>query len=271
MSRSKRPAGQLIASLLLCMNGSFVLAQESPRGPAFAVASIKPVDRTAAIEIGTSVYPDGRILIRAASVKSLIASAFGLASWQIAGGEPWTQSDLYVVEAKPSEEWQSRIVSFRTTWTGIEDDTLRAMLQALLVERFQLKTHRETKMGAVYVLKQSGKTLRLRRPPQGAADTRPPSNLATAGYAGGKWSIDGMSMRQLAEFASAYYLHAPVLDQTGLEGPFSYRQAAEDIDPVYTSNDNFLRMISDVGLRLDRTEGQVETLVIDAVARPSAN
>jgi hypothetical protein len=30
-------------------------------------------------------------------------------------------------------------------------------------------------------------------------------------------------------------------------------------------------MIPDLGLRLDRMEGDVETLVIDSVARPSAN
>jgi uncharacterized protein (TIGR03435 family) len=263
---------RLAALAVLCLPVPLALAQDSPDALEFAVASIKPIDPSAPVMTGITVFPDGRLLIRATTVKTAISTAFGVALWQISGGEAWTQSEVYSIEAKPPDEMRSQIKSLRTTWTGIDDDTLRAMLRTLLRDRFQLKIHRETKKGTVYTLKQSGQPLKLRPTPppkQGASEF---SNASSAGYAGGRWVIGGMSMRQFAEFASAYFLRAPVLDQTGLQGSFDYRQAEPDPDPKYGDNsDTFLRMIPDLGLRLDRMEGDVETLVIDSVARPSAN
>jgi len=48
------------------------------------------------------------------------------------------------------------------------------MLQALLIDRFQLKFHRETKTGDVYLLEQSGKPLALH---------------LNIGYVGAEWNI----------------------------------------------------------------------------------
>jgi uncharacterized protein (TIGR03435 family) len=264
---------RLATLAVLCLPVSLAFAQDRARAPEFAVASIKPVDRNAPVMTGITIFPDGRLIIRATTVKIAIATAFAAAPWQISGGEAWTQSELYAIDAKPPDDMRAQIKSLRTTWTGIEDETLRQMLQALLFDRFQLRFHRETKTGTVYILRQSGQPLKLRPTPLPNPESRDEfSNVSTAGYAGGRWVIGGMSMRQFAEFASAYFLRAPVLDKTGLQGPFDYRQAEPDPDPKYGDNsDTFLRMIPNLGLRLERTDGDVETLVIDSVARPSAN
>ena len=76
----------------------------------------------------------------------------------------WIDKNLYAVEAKPPENSQPSITNLRHTWFDIEDVRLREMLQALLIDRFQLRFHRETKTGQIYLLEKSGKTLRLRQP-----------------------------------------------------------------------------------------------------------
>jgi uncharacterized protein (TIGR03435 family) len=159
----------------------------------------------------------------------------------------------------------------------IEDEHLREMLQALLIDRFQLKVHRETKTGDVYLLERSGKTLRLTPAEAPSADKEPSpdrSLFGEIGYVDGKWSLFSFSMPQLAKFTSDYMLHVPVLDRTGLSGPFDYRQAVPDDEPVYGSPgnvDSFMNMLSVVGLKLERSKGPVETLVIDKAEKPSPN
>lgn len=261
-----------IASLsLISWSMRPVSAQDTRREPEFAVASIKPVDRNGPIFVATTVFPDGRLHIRAASLKSLVAAAYGAGLWQVTAGEPWMESELYSIEAKSPEG--VRISNLGSGWTSLEDETLRTMLRALLADRFQLTIRRQSTTGTVYVMKQSGKALRLKAHPPSESKTGDAyAGVGTAGYAAGMWAVGNMSMRQLAEFASSYYLRAPVSDQTGLEGAFDYRQSEPDLEPNYTDTaDSFLRMISTVGLRLDRTEGQVETLVIASAQRPSAN
>jgi uncharacterized protein (TIGR03435 family) len=61
---------------------------------------------------------------------------------------------------------------------------------------------------------------------------------------------------------------APVLDQTGLTGAFDYRQTVPDSDPEFDHNTSFLRFISELGLKLDKSRGPIEILVIDSAAKP---
>jgi uncharacterized protein (TIGR03435 family) len=248
------------------------VAQGGPRLE-FEVATVKPVDRTGNIMIETLVHPGGRLVIRAASLTTLVSTAYGVAAWQVSAEEPWMRQELYAVEAKPAVEMQSRITSLRTTWTGIEDASLRLMLQALLSDRFKLTVRRESATGTLYSLERTTQPLRLKgaveRQSEGAY-----SNLGTAGYAGGQWTIGGMSMGQFAGFISTLF-RAPVVDETGLEGVFDYRQKEPDPDPKYGdqqySQESLLRFLEEVGLRLRRTAGTIDRLVIVSAERPSKN
>ncbi|MGH9593813.1 MAG: M56 family metallopeptidase, partial [Bryobacteraceae bacterium] len=115
--------------------------------PEFEVVSIKPIDPNVMHRVGLQVYPGGRVVIHTASLKSLIVTAFGLSYWQISGGDEWTGKDNYDIEAKPSETMQATVTDLRYSLFAIEDENLRQMLQALLIDRFQLKFHRATKTG----------------------------------------------------------------------------------------------------------------------------
>jgi len=136
-----------------------------------------------------------------------------------------------------------------------------------------LKFHRESKTGTVYLLEKSGKPLRL-NPSRTERDANPLESAfsGSIGYAGGQWTVGNASMTQFAKFAADYIFHAPVIDQTQLSGPFSYRQPVADPDANYGDNtDSFLRLIPELGLKLVKTTGSVELFVIDHAEKPSAN
>lgn len=99
----------------------------------------------------------------------------------------------------------------------MEDARLREMLQALLIDRFQLKFHRETKSGDVYLLERTDKTLALRQSESlsNSADTTAGGrSFSSIGYADRRWVVSSSSMPQVAKFASDYVLQVPVLDRT---------------------------------------------------------
>jgi uncharacterized protein (TIGR03435 family) len=240
--------------------------------PAFEVASIKPADLNGGRPCCVTIRPGARVEINALPLKSLIATAFRLSGFQISGGDAWIEKDNYDIEAKPSADLLSSIKTLRYTWYGIEDDHLRQMLQALLIDRFQLKFHRETKIGDVYLLKQSGKLLALHATdaPLGGAY---PAGYGNIGYVAAKWSIYAYSMPQLAKFAADFILHAPILDRTELSGPFDYKQRQPDLEPDYgpDQTDTFMHFLSELGLKLERAKGPIESFVIDHAAEPSPN
>jgi len=239
----------------------------------FEVASVKPVEPNVPHMVGVKIYPGARVQISALPLKGLIAIAYGVSYWQISGGEAWVEKDNFVIEAKTPENLLPRIKTLRYSNFGIEDDVLREMLRGLLIERFQLKFHRETKTGNVYRLETKGDTPRLKpieAPVAGAAE----KSFGSIGFVGGRWSIFSTSMPQLAKFAADNILRAPVVDVTGMGGMFDYRQAVAlpEGEANYRDNtDSFLRFIAEVGLRLERTKGPIEGLVIDHAEKPAAN
>ncbi len=239
---------------------------------AFEVASVKPSDPAGGGMCCVTIHPGGRVEIHALPLKTLIVVAFGLSNFQISGGDAWVEKEKFDIEAKPSDAALPTIKSLRYTWFGIEDQQLRQMLQALLIDRFQLQFHRETKTGDVYLLEQSGKPLRLHSTElaRGGAD---PAGYGNIGYVGAKWSIYAYSMPQLAKFAADSILRVPVLDRTGLGGSFDYMQPQPDLEPAYGSDQSvsFRGFLSELGLKLERDKAPVEYLVIDHAARPTPN
>jgi uncharacterized protein (TIGR03435 family) len=225
--------------------------------------------------MGLHVYPGGRVLITHYNLKTLIQVAFEIPYWGISGGEPWAANDEFDVEGKPPASAAAQIRDLRYSLFSIQDASLRAMLQSLLIDRFQLRFHRETKTGDVYILRRSAGPLRL-RPTEQHPENPDPQNqksFGSIGRANGRYSIFVTSMPDLARFASTFIIHAPVIDQTGLKGPFDYRQKS-DFDATNNADDSlgaFHDFLSEAGLKLDRDKGPVATFVLDHAARPSAN
>lgn len=244
----------------------------------FEVATIREVNPDTPERVGPIVDPGGRIIIRGFSLKSLIAVAFRLSGWQVTGGGDWTRTVRYDLEAKPPETVSStKPLDLRYTNWAIEDERLRLMLQALLVDRFHLKVRWERKIGKVYLLTSNGKPLRLRptKIPKGKEDTSEREGFSgDLGFAGGRWVIFNTSLPQLAKFASDNILRAPVLDQTGLIGSYDYEQKTilSDEETYYKDpSDSFLQLVSEVGLKLNASRGLTDILVIVGAERPTPN
>lgn len=238
----------------------------------FDVATIRPVDpQSPGMRVtGTKVYPGGRVVIQDLPLKALVQIAFN--TWQISGGEDWTSKVNFDVVAKPPEGMQPPF-KLGYTWYTIEDERLRQMLQALLIGRFQLKVHIETKTGTVYAMEKTGKPLRL-------TPTKLPDNVAPAaegfcsiGRAAATWVIQNCTFQKIAYFAGNYVIRHPVLDKTGLDGHFDFRYQILQADPLAMPSDDssFPDAVGAMGLKLRQTTGPVETLVIDRAEMPSPN
>jgi uncharacterized protein (TIGR03435 family) len=262
-----------VQSVLSAVAAILFLARAALPQPAFEVATIKPVDTTKGImDAGVRVYPGGRIVIHALPLKTLITVAYDAGYWQLSGGEDWMAKDAYSIEAKAAA--QSGTYSLRHTRGGIGDERVRLMLQTLLAERFQLKVHRATKTGTVFLLEKSGKKFLLR--PSKYTEDQPavgePGFSGEIEHAGGHWFLFNASAPQLAKFAADYVMHKPVIDRTGLDGWFDYRDPDAKVEQDNGDFEgSFTVFIRDIGLKLTSSQGPVETFVIDHAEKPSAN
>ena len=253
----------ILAFLALLIAGS-ALSQAS-----FEVAAIKPGDPNNR-QSGVHWAAGGRVANTNATVKALIAFAYGLPEEQILGGEKWVSSDEYSIVAKPDSD--SPIPSGDAGYLK-----MKTLFQQLLGSRFKLKVHSETRQVAVYnlILAKSGK---LRE-----ADSRSGSSLPTrAGHFIGTavpiWALAQVLSQQLAR---------PVTDKTGLSGKYNF-DLTYAVDPLQgdpfgpltryspsPSDDNspsiFTALEEQLGLRLESTRGPLQVIIIDRAEKPEAN
>jgi uncharacterized protein (TIGR03435 family) len=110
----------------------------------FEVASIKPsVLRSAGvIRLGQRGGPGsgdpGRVTYTLSTIRDLIVDAYGVKRNQVSGGPEWLDSERFDIVAKVP--------------AGTTKEQVKVMLQNLLVERFHLTLHRETKELPIYAL-----------------------------------------------------------------------------------------------------------------------
>lgn len=169
---------------------------------------------------------------------------------------------------------RSSITNLRYTLYGIEDERLRIMLAALLEDRFKLKFHPEAKPGTVYLLQRTNGAFRpapSARAVRGEDGKIVDAAISSIGAAG-TWNMSDTSMKQLAKFAGDFIVHAPVIDETHIDGYFDYRSATDvDMSNMDIVDAAFQDFLSEMGLRLKKSNGSVETIVIDHVEKPSEN
>lgn len=228
----------------------------------FEVAAIHPHDPNLPASTWR-VLPGGVLSISGMSIRNLIWLAWQLPPERVSGGPKWLDSDLYDIQAKPPAGSPSPGGSQSM-------DAQRARIQALLIDRFQLKVHRETKSSPIYLLSiaKTGLKMQEAKGPDPSAD--------------GKGSITPWPL-----FVTdlSWRLGRPVIDKTGLTGAWHVKlQYTTDdgkaagmgigrIDPTQppAGPSIFTAVQEQLGLKLDSAQGPVDTLVIDSVARPSPN
>ena len=275
----------------------------------FEVASVKPSNPAAGSPVARTplLLPPvgGRLTATNVTVKQLVQFAYGLQSFQVAGGPAWVESERFDVQAKAADSSAAMAA-------------VQPMLKALLADRFALRLHMETRelpMSALVLARRDG-SLGAKLEPSAAdcagAQARAdmlaevlakggPAALAAAMPTPGdvvpcavspSLTPDGMGMRGngvpmalLARFLTAV-LGRVVEDRTGLIGLYDWelvfdpeilmRVAAEQAGvniplPAAPSDAPALltALRQDLGLDLEGTRGPVDVLVIDSVERPA--
>ena len=252
--------------LAMFLINAFAIAFAQNPLPQFEIATVKspgPQDRI----IILYNYPGGRVLISLYTFALLLHEALGVQRFQVVGAPAWIDSERFMIEAEPPAS--SKLSSFRPSNPEaplVEEQ--RQMLLALLMDRFQLKFHRESKEGVVYLLTKGPKEVTF-EPPK-----HPEYRMFFAGLlGGGNGTVSGGNATM--EFITSQLsrsMGAPVFDRTGLNGPFDFTLEhvydPEEHDSLVTIAQRTVRVL---GLKLERSRGPVETINIDHLEKPSAN
>lgn len=141
------------------------------------------------------------------------------------------------------------------------------MMQAMLADRFQLRTHQETRTLSIYILTVAKKGMKLRQ-----GDGR-------GGMSAGP-RIIRYNSGTTAELASQLsgYLGRQVVDRTGSTGQYFINLSFAPVDPeaprdgAQDAAPSIFQALEDqAGLKLESTKGPVEVLVIDRAEKPTPN
>jgi uncharacterized protein (TIGR03435 family) len=235
------------------MNGLYLaMAIGILHAQTFEVASIRPSkaeDQTNRLGPG----PQGGLRAENVTALQLIAFAYSVRPFQIAGGPGWIRTDRFNVTAtpdKPEEQVSREILSSR----------VRQRVQALLMERFGLVLRSETREMPVYglVLAKSGSKLT-----KSSGENTP--NMSTSDR---EMKGTTANMKMVA-YALAGVLHRPVIDETGLEGTYDFNM---EWTPDEGAGPALFTVIQDrLGLKLESKKAPAPVFVIEKIDKPSEN
>jgi uncharacterized protein (TIGR03435 family) len=240
--------------------------------PQFEVATIKPFGSSGLA--GIQNFPGGRIAAGHMNLRILLMFACNVQMFQVVGGPAWADSDFFNIEAKPPESSSTAKLNPANPKVSLSDEQ-RGMLLALLLDRFQLKFHIESKDGLVYLLERGNEKLNLDAPKDPNAfpwigGIEGGAISSSTGIAGKNISMPMVALRL------SRYLERPVIDKTGMSGSFDfeYKNEEADANAQVTRDDivsSILTSVRRIGLKLTPAKAPMETIVIDHVEKPSPN
>ncbi|HTS48386.1 MAG TPA: TIGR03435 family protein [Bryobacteraceae bacterium] len=215
-----------------------------------------------------SVSRDGRYELRTATMVDLIKTAYGVDDDAVMGGPSWLDTDRFDVIAKSPP--------------AAPPETQRAMLQALLADRFKLAVHKDTKPLPVYVLSVGKRKSQLKEPDSSAPTGcrpqpfRPPAPgapppLLVVDCHGLSMAAFGEQLRQMA----GGYLDKPVVDQTGLHGTWDFTiswTARNQLVIAGAQAVSVFDAVDKLGLKLEPQKVAMPVIVVDHVnQKPAPN
>ncbi|HEY4363698.1 MAG TPA: TIGR03435 family protein [Bryobacteraceae bacterium] len=237
--------------------------------PVFEVATIKP-SKPEAQGIGLTINQSNLMNTMNTPLSFLMAFAYGVQSKQIVGGPSWLESERYDITAKADIPGQPN------------DRQLKAMLQKLLAERFELTFHREKRELSVYAITIAKAGAKL------TESKNNPNSLPGLGFRGlGNLVVTNATIAEFAGLMQTTVVERPVIDQTGLgtkrydfqlkwtpdASQFGGRggSAPPPPDGVEAPPDLFTAIQQQIGLKMDATKAPVDVMVLDSVQKPSEN
>lgn len=242
-------------------------ADAQPSNPAFSVASVRknviddPRDPRYISAPDYAPRVAGERVTMRNSLAEIVAWAYAI-----------KVKDYELVEGK-WEKQLAEMYEIEAVANSTREGDLRAMLQQLLGQRFNLRVHRESREKELFDLIVSRKGPKLRPSPS----DRTKRSLGFGGRSswieltsGARKLVGkGATMDDLAAVLS-YKMNMPVRNQTNLAGEFDY-------DVLFTDNLDSVEVpglttaIRDMGLDLRKNRGKVDVVVVDSVESASEN
>jgi uncharacterized protein (TIGR03435 family) len=252
--------------LLLATLACARLAISQDVRPAFDVASVKLATRSASGGYRHQITPGGITMLHV-SLGYCIRTAWSLRYSYELIGPGWLDPPTDVLVD----------IAARTAEPATEDQ-VKQMLQTLLMERFKLVSHAETRQLPSYSLVTIGKNPALRRSEgNGGPKSTPGAKPYSQAYR-------NFSMAQLALQLGPPMTSRPVVDKTGIEGSFDFeldygpyiidRDSGKPITDVRGAVDtegSAIQALRDqLGLALKSDRAPYNVLVIDHVEKTAA-
>jgi len=243
-----------------------------------AVVSIRQI-AAADSDPMTLRFSDDGVSFRGVFVAWVVQQAFspqpslGVQDDLVIGLPSWTKSDRYDVEAKVDDEDVAK-------WKALSPSQRRLALQPLLVTRFNLQFHHETRERPTYSLVVAKNGPKLHKAQRGETypnALRSPDGTGSSGESTvipGKIVLKGSSTSVLANLLSSQGLSHAVVDKTGLTDIYdiTLRWSPDDIASSDASQPSlFTALQEQLGLKLEYNKNPIDVIVVDHIERPSAN
>lgn len=264
---------------------------------AFEEASVRVNNTPGPAGRGSNLQPT-RWIVQNGTLKTMVKQAFAkqgaggpntsvpLGDSQVIGGPEWLDTDKFDIVAVTPAATQPT-----------QPAQMRQMIQRLLVERFKLRAHWETRELPVYLLSNerpegkpaSGLTpatdaqceaARAGGPGPMPEPGKPPQlpPCGAIGFGPGQLYARGVPMEWLAATLTSVPvitgIDRPVIDRTGIQGNYGFTLKFANpnaVNPDPERPDLVTALHEQLGLKLDATRAPLDVMVIDSVARPSEN
>jgi len=246
----------------------------------FEVASVRPARSGSgdqAISGGPGTGNPGRLTFTNCSLQTLLMNAYGILPSRLdrLSGPAWLRTETFDIVAKVP--------------AGTAPVQVPLMLQNLLIERFKLAVHHETKEAEGYalVLAKNGPAAKLKEP--AGADSQNamtekdgfpkiPAGVYQAYSVKSDKSAARLIARQssMAQIAAAFRFPAggvDVVDKTGLTGTYDVTLYFNPGGTIEEPSGNFKATVErELGLRLEKAKAPIDVVVIDHIEKvPTEN
>ena len=195
----------------------------------------------------------------------------------IEGLPDWAMNEAYTIEARVADTDVAR-------WKTLSVKQRELAMQAMLEDRFKMKSHHETRVmpGFALVVAKNGPKFKESIPgdlyPGGLKGVNGGPWLGIVETAPGVETGQHVSMEEVADLLSGP-AGRPVTDQTGLKGFYDFKFTIETPDPSTTADTAMpdwpsivTTILEQLGLKLESgVKVPVEYLVVDHIERPTEN
>jgi uncharacterized protein (TIGR03435 family) len=296
-TRSTRRTVVFLLLCLLCFLWFLPISIFAQTRLEFEVASIRPASEQVQPQVAAGLHVDGaQVALNYFSVKDIVGMAYRVKPNQIIGPD-WLSGQRYTIAAKLPD--------------GASQDQVPQMLQSLLTDRFQMKTHRETREFPVYALGVAKTGLKISAlPADPDTQDKAPINIAAGGNGNGvainlgngssfalgptAFEVKKLDMPTFADMLTRF-TDRPVVDMTEIKGryDFSLDLTPEDRTAMlirialaqgvvlppqamraldFGSNVSLSSSLEKLGFTLESRRAPLEILIIDSIQKtPTEN